>query len=291
MASAGSRSTSRNERTRGAGRSLSSLAAHAILLTYTVIATFPVLLVVVNSIKSRRSIFGSPYALPNAETFDLVGYQRVIEGADFERYFLNSLIVTLTALALILLTSAMASFALAEYDFRGNTLLALYLAVGIMIPIRVGTVSILRMMVELDLSDTLWSLILVYSAQGIPLAVFILTTFMRQVPGDLKAAARVDGASEYRIFALVLPLVRPALGTIAVFSMIPIWNDLWFPLVLSSSESTKTIILGAQVFLGQYVNDWNAVLASLTLAMLPVVILYVIFSRQLIRGLTAGAVR
>jgi raffinose/stachyose/melibiose transport system permease protein len=182
-------------------RPFPALAAHAILLAYTAIATFPVLLVIVNSFKSRRAIFSSPYALPTAETFDLVGYQRVFTGADFERYFLNSLIVTLTSLALILLASAMASFALSEYRFRGNALLGLYLAVGIMIPIRVGTVSILRMMVELNLSDTLWSLILVYSAQGIPLAVFILTAFMKQVPSDLKAAARVDGASEYRIFA------------------------------------------------------------------------------------------
>lgn len=270
---------------------LSSLAAHLILLTYTVIAVFPVLLVIINSVKSRRAIFRSPYSLPTSETFDLVGYQKVLAGADFERYFLNSLIVTLVSLTLVLLTGAMASFALSEYRFPGNTLLALYLAIGIMIPIRIGTVSILRIMVDLGLTDTLWSLILVYTAQGIPLAVFILTTFMRQVPSDLKAAARVDGASEYRIFALVLPLVRPALGTIAVFSMIPVWNDLWFPLVLSASERSKTIILGAQVFLGQYVNDWNAVLASLTLAMLPIVVLYVIFSRQLIRGLTAGAVR
>jgi raffinose/stachyose/melibiose transport system permease protein len=285
-ASAGERS-----RRRLTGSPFTVLLTHAILLAYTAIAVFPVLLVIVNSFKGRRAIFRSPYALPTAETFDPVGYQRVFTGADFERYFLNSLIVTLVSLALILLFSAMASFALSEYRFPGNAVLALYLAVGIMIPIRIGTVSILRLMVGLDLTDSLWSLILVYTAQGIPLAVFILTAFMRQVPGDLKAAARVDGASEYRIFALVLPLVRPAVGTIAVFSMIPVWNDLWFPLVLSSSERSKTIILGAQVFLGQYVNDWNAVLASLTLAMLPVVVLYVIFSRQLIRGLTAGAVR
>jgi len=121
--------------------------------------------------------------------------------------------------------------------------------------------------------------------------VFILSVFMRQVPRDLKDAARIDGASEYRIYGLILPLVRPALGTVAVFNMIPIWNDLWFPLVLASSERSKTVILGAQIFLGQYVNDWNAVLASLTLAMVPIIILYAIFSRQLIRGLTQGAVK
>jgi len=276
---------------RGFGHWAQVLGAHAVLLAYAAIALFPIVLVVINSFKERRAIFRTPYALPDGDSFSLVGYRTVLEGARFDLYFLNSLTVTMLSLGLVLLFSSMAAHALAEYRFRGNTLLGLYLALGIMIPIRLGTVSILRIMVELGLTDTLWSLILVYTAQGIPLAVFILSVFMRQVPGELKDAARIDGASEYRIYALIMPLVRPALGTVAVFTMIPIWNDLWFPLVLASGERTKTVILGAQVFLGQYVNDWNAVLASLTLAMVPIIVLYVIFSRQLIRGLTQGAVK
>ncbi len=124
---------------------------------------------------------------------------------------------------------------------------------------------------------------------GLPLTVFILTQFMRQVPGEMKEAARIDGASEYRIYRLVVPLVRPAIATVAVFTMIPIWNDLWFPLILAPGENTKTVTLGAQQFLGQFVSDWNAVLSSLALAMLPILILYILFSKQLIRGLTAGS--
>ena len=139
--------------------------------------------------------------------------------------------------------------------------------------------------------NTRTALILVYTAMGLPLTIFILTQFMRQIPRELKEAARIDGASEYRIFWLILPLVRPAIATVAVFTMIPIWNDLWFPLILAPGEETKTITLGAQQFLGQFISDWNAVLSSLSLAMVPVLILYVIFSRQLIRGLTAGAVK
>lgn len=276
---------------RGFGYWAQILGAHAILATYTVIATFPIVLVILNSFKSRRAIFQSPYTLPNAETFDLAGYLTVFTTANFEMYFLNSLLVTLGSLALILGFGSMAAHALSEYEFFGNTAMALYLALGIMIPIRLGTVSILEMMVKLGLTDTLWSLILVYSAQGIPLAVFILTIFLQNVPRDLKDAARIDGASEYRIYLLILPLVRPALGAVAVLNMIPLWNDLWFPLILASAEQSKTIILGAQIFLGQYVNDWNAVLASLTLAMVPVIVLYIIFSRQLIRGLTMGGVK
>jgi raffinose/stachyose/melibiose transport system permease protein len=126
---------------------------------------------------------------------------------------------------------------------------------------------------------------------GLPLAVFILTLFFRQVPKELKEAARVDGASEYWVFRMVVPLVRPGLAAIAVFTMLPIWNDLWFPLILTPGESVRTVTLGAQLFLGQFVSDWNAVLAVLTLAMLPMMALYIIFSKQFMRGLTSGAIK
>ena len=268
------------------------LAAHAVLITYTIIALFPVFVIVINSLKSRRAIFADPLALPGPANFDLVGYVTVLEQGNFFRYFLNSLTVTGASLFFVLLFGAMAAFALSEYRFRGNTLMGLYLALGIMVPMRLGTVAILQMMVASGLVNTLLALILVYTAQGLPLAIFILAEFMRGVSNDLKNAGRIDGLSEYTIFfRLVLPLVRPALATVAVFTLIPIWNDLWFPLILAPSEATKTVTLGAQVFIGQFVTNWNAVLAALSLAIVPVLVLYLIFSRQLIRGITAGAVK
>jgi len=267
------------------------IATHIALIAYSALALFPVLLVIVNSLKNKLLIFSAPFALPNASSFTLDGYKTLQATANFPAFFLNSLLVTGGSLLLILLVSSMAAFALSEYTFRLNTLAALYLAIGIMVPIRLGTVGILQLAVGLHLVNTLWILILVYTAQGIPLAVFILTAFMRQLPKDLKDAARIDGASEYRIYWLTLPLVRPAIGSVLAISMIPIWNDLWFPLILAPGESTKTIVLGASVFLGQFVNDYNAVLAALTLAIVPAVVLYFIFSQQLIRGITSGAVK
>jgi raffinose/stachyose/melibiose transport system permease protein len=267
-------------------------AAHAALILYTVIALFPVVVILINSFKTRRAIFSDPLGLPFGDAFSLVGYQTVMKQGDFFQYFQNSMIVTVGSLFFILLFGAMAAFALSEYSFKGNGLLGLYLALGIMIPIRIGTVAILDLMVQAGLVNTLLSLILVYTAQGLPLAIFILSEFMRQVSDDLKNAGRIDGLSEYTIFfKLVLPLVRPSMATVAVFNMIPIWNDLWFPLILAPSEATKTVTLGAQLFIGQYVTNWNAVLAALSLAILPVVILYLIFSRQMIRGITSGAVK
>ena len=233
---------------RARSNTLNTVAAHAALLAWTAIALFPVFVILVNSFKTRRAIFAEPLALPSEASFSMVGYRTVMQQGDFLLYFQNSLIVTVGALAFILLFGAMAAFALSEYRFRGNTLMGLYLALGIMIPIRIGTVAILDLMVQAGLVNTLLALILVYTAQGLPLAVFILSEFMRQVSNDLKNAGRIDGMSEYAIFfRLVLPLVRPAMATVAVFNMIPIWNDLWFPLILAPGEATKTLTLGSQV--------------------------------------------
>lgn len=264
---------------------------HIILVAYVVVACGPIALIVMNAFKSRRAIFEQPFAVPTTETFDLSGFQTVFARSRFELYFLNSFIVTVSAVFLVLLLGSMAAFALAEYRFAGMTFVALYMAVGIMIPIRLGTVGILDLLVSMRLVDSLAGLVLVYTAMGLPLAVFILTAFFKQVPDDLKDAARIDGASEYRVYALALPLVRPGLAAIGVYTMLPIWNDLWFPLILTPGESVRTVTLGAQLFLGQFVSDWNAVLAVLTLAMLPMLALFIIFSRQFIRGLTSGAVK
>jgi raffinose/stachyose/melibiose transport system permease protein len=276
----------------GRKRPRASIAGvHVALLVYAMVALGPVLLIVMNSLKSRRAIFDSPFSFPTSETFSLKGYETVFERAAFEKYFLNSITITVVTVAAVVLFGAMAAHALAEYNFTGNTMMGLYLAVGVMIPIRLGTVSILKLMVKLGLVNTHLSLILVYTAMGLPLAVFILSQFFKQVPRELKDAARIDGAGEYRIFWLAMPLIRPGLAAVAVFTMLPVWNDLWFPLILAPGESTKTVTLGAQVFLGQFVSDWPSVLAALTLAMVPILILYVIFSRQMLRGIMSGAIK
>ena len=269
-----------------------SFAVHAVLIAYSALALGPILLVVMNSFKARNAIFGSPLSPPNGSTFSLIGYEKVFRASHIVVYFENSLIVTLMSMGLVLLFGAMAAWALSEYRFRGSTAVALFLSIGIMVPIRLGSVAILNMMRTAGLNDTLTALILVYIAQGLPMAIFILSEFIQQIPKDLRDAARCDGVPETRIFfEVIAPLLRPAIATVAVFTIVPIWNDLWFPLILTSSDSTHTITLGVQQFLGQYITDWNSVLAALSMAILPVVVIYVVFSRQLIAGLTSGAVK
>jgi raffinose/stachyose/melibiose transport system permease protein len=273
-------------------RKLGPLAVHLVLGAYTVLAIFPILLVLYNSFKTRKAIFGAPLALPGPESFSLIGYQKVFADSAVPLYYFNSISVTVTTIFITLLIGAMAAWALTEYRFRWNTLLGIYLAIGIMVPIRLGSVSILKLVADMNLVNTRTALILVYTAQSLPLAIFILSEFIAQIPKDLREAARCDGVSEYTIFfRIILPLIRPAMATVAVFTMIPIWNDLWFPLLLAPGGGKQTITLGIQQFIGQYVTDWNAVLAALSVAIIPVLILYAVFSRQLIRGLTSGAVK
>ncbi len=268
------------------------MAVHGVLLLYTALAIGPILLVLLNAFKTRRAIFADPLGFPDGRTFTTIGFDQVFAKSEFGLYFFNSITVTVVSLALIVLIGAMAAWALTEYRFPGNTILALYLALGIMVPIRLGSVSILRMMVELNLVNTLTALVLVYVAQGLPMAILILGEFIQQIPRDLRDAARCDGVSEYRIFgSIILPLIRPAIATVAVFTMVPIWNDLWFPLILAPGDGKQTVTLGVQQFIGQYVTDWNAVLAALSLAIAPVLVLYLLFSRYLVRGLTAGAIK
>jgi raffinose/stachyose/melibiose transport system permease protein len=282
------------------GNRIGSLITHGVLLSYSALALFPIFLILINSFKDRKDLFRVPYqppiwfSLENGFSFVNIsstkGYEQVFGRADVMSYFGNSLVVTGASLLLILLTGAMASYALAEYRFRGNRFLGLFMALGIMIPIRLGTVSLIRMTTTLGIYNTVLALILVYAASGLPIAVFIMSEFMRSVPHELKDAARVDGASEYRIlFTLVMPLIRPALATVLVFNMIPIWNDLWFPLTLT--PDVRTVTSGLSAFAGQYKTDWTALLAALTLAMIPVLLLYAVFSRQFIRGLTRGALK
>lgn len=271
---------------------LSAFAVHAILGLYTLLALFPIVLVVMNSFKAKRAIFNTPLRPPSPANFDPIGYSRVFDDSSLPFYYLNSITVTVGTIFFTLLFGAMAAWALTEYKFRWNTLLALFLSIGIMVPIRLGSVAIIQLVAELNLINTLTALILVYTAQNLPLAIFILSEFIAQIPKDLREAARCDGLSEYSIFFhIILPLIRPAMATVAVFTMIPVWNDLWFPLLLAPAGGKQTITLGVQQFLGQYITDWNAVLAALSTAIVPVLLLYVIFSRQLIRGLTSGAVK
>lgn len=268
----------------------SAVATYVVLTLWALVVIVPLWLTLLNSFKAQREIFRDPFALPVNPT--LQGYASVWTDGRFDLYFRNSLIVTIVALALILFLGSLAAFALAQWHSRVSRILYLFFIAGLMFPIRIGTINLIQILQAINLLDSLAGLVVVYVATGLPIAIFVMTEFIRTIPAELQDAARVDGASEFRIFwSLVLPLTRPALATVAVFNLIPIWNDLWFPLITIRSEEFRTVTLGVSLLVGQYNTDWNRMLSVLTLGALPVLIAYLLMSRQFIRGLTAGAVK
>jgi len=266
------------------------IGSHMILLTWVAIVIFPIWTMVINSLKDRLSIYSNPFGLP--ETWNFKNYAEAFKSGDFAQYFFNSFVVVCTSLALILLVSAMAAYGLAQWKGKWSSLLFFFIIMGMMLPIKIASIKLLQMIRDLGLLNTTWSLVPIYVAMGVPISVFILTEFIRQIPHELTEASLVDGASRFRIFrSVTLPLLKPALSTVAIYNLVPLWNDLWFPLIFISDDKAKTLLLGVTRLFGQYQTDWSIVLAILTLSSMPVIILYIFFSRQFIKGMTAGALK
>jgi raffinose/stachyose/melibiose transport system permease protein len=267
---------------------LSSGSVHAILIAFSLLSTVPILIVVMNSFKTTQGIFNDPFGIPNAETFNLQGYQNLFTRGNFVLNYQNSITVTVATIALTVLLGTLAAWALVEYKVRIGPLIAGFFIVGIMLPIRLGTVPLLEMMISWKLVDTLTALILIYTAMQLPLAIALMMTYFRSVPSELKEAARIDGAGELRTLGITIPIVRVGIAAVASITMLPVWNDLWFPLIMAPSKDNQTVTLGVQQFVGQFQNDYPALLAALTLGAVPLVILFTVFSRQYIAGLSNG---
>jgi raffinose/stachyose/melibiose transport system permease protein len=270
------------------GRLAAVVGVHGALVMLCAAAVLPILIVVMNSFKTTMSIFDSPFAPPTAETFNVDGYASVLERGSFVLNYRNSIIVTLATIVLTSVLGTLAAYALVEYRVRWSGVLVGIFAVGIMLPIRLGTVPLLKTMISWHLIDTLAALVLVYTAMQLPLAIALMMTYFRGVPRELKEAARMDGAGELRTFGITLPIVRPGIAAVGSITMLPVWNDLWFPLILAPSKENQTVTLGVQQFVGQFQSDYPALLASLTLGALPLVVLFAVFSRQFIQGLSRG---
>jgi len=261
-----------------------------LLIGNTLLILYPMAMMGLSAFKSTREIFRNPFGLP--EVWSLANFFRVWEQTNFSLYFRNSVVVTVGAVVLILVLGVMASYALARYKFRGNELLYLFFLSGLMLPLKLAVIPLFIQLKAMGLTNSHLGLIFIYAAEGLPSAVFILTGFLRTLPQDLENAARIDGASEPQIlWSVMLPLIRPALVIVGIYNLVPVWNDFFFPLVFLQRESLKTLPLGLTVFMGQYSTDWAILYAGLTIAALPVIVLYVLLSRQFIAGLTAGAIK
>ncbi|GHU70867.1 sugar ABC transporter permease [Clostridia bacterium] len=288
--------TLRTVKTKGGKRTRSMrvmnlhIVSHVLLSIWSLVALFPVWILIINAFKTRRNIYANPFWIP--ETWTAENFVSVIRDGNFFNYFRNSFTVVVVSLVMILALGSLCAYALAHWRTSMSGVVYFFIIIGMMLPIKIATIRLLEMMKALNLLNTLWSLFPVYIAMGIPTSIFILTEFIRALPNELYEAAYTDGATRFRIYwNVVLPLIRPALATVAIYNLVPIWNDLWYPLIFINKESQKTVLLAVTKLQGQYATDWPKVLAVLTLSALPVILLYLTMSKQFIRGLTAGAVK
>ncbi|NOX35549.1 MAG: carbohydrate ABC transporter permease [Deltaproteobacteria bacterium] len=271
-------------------KALNRILYYCTIIIYVMTIVYPIFLMTVTSLKPTREIFKNPFGFPKGIYLD--NYIHLIVKANFDVYFLNSILIVLISLLFIVMVSAPASFVFARYSSRWNTFFYIYFLAGLVIPIRLGTISLLKMFVGMGLNDNIVSLIIINIAVGIPLGVFILTDFIKMIPKDLFDAARLDGCSEPSVFMrVVLPLLMPAISALAIVIFIPIWNDFWFPLILIKSDSMKTIPLATALLFGQYRTNFGLVFAALSMASLPIVAFYLVFSKFFVKGLLHGAIK
>jgi raffinose/stachyose/melibiose transport system permease protein len=266
------------------------IPSHIILGIWSFIVIFPLWIMVINSFKDRLSIYQNPFGLP--KKWNIANYGMVLSDGDFLVYFKNSFVVVVLSLVIVLIIGSLAGYALANWRGRLSRGLYFFCIAGMMLPIKIASIRLLELVKTLGLLNTIWALIPIYTAMGVPIAIFILTEFIHEVPYELTEAAIIDGAGRFGVFArIITPLLRPALASVAIYNLVPFWNDLWFPLIFISDDRAKTVLLGVTRLFGQYQTDWSKVLAVLTLSAIPVIALYLVASKQFIKGLTAGAVK
>ena len=251
------------------------------------IIIIPIYYVVITTFKDQGAYFTqNPLALPNPPT--LTAYQDVVE-ADIGRYFLNSVIVTIGAVIPIVLFSFLASYAIVRGDSRLLRFSRTLFLLGLAIPLQATIIPIYLIITRIHMYDSLGALILPSIAFAIPLTVLILSNFIRDVPRELFESMRLDGCTNWQMaWRLAFPLTRPAIVTVSIYNGLHVWNAFLFALILTQSPEKRVLPLALWAFQGEYQVNIPAVLAAVVLSTLPILVLYIVGRRQLLRGLTAG---
>lgn len=263
---------------------------YVVVFAVATISLYPIFLMFLSSFKTSAEIFKNPLGLPTS--FSLDTYRTLLSKIPFDQYFINSVIVSVTSVVLVVLFCSLAAFYIARFRFSWNNAIFFLFLLGMMIPIKLGIVPLFILMRDLGLINSLWSLIFMNIATGTPLTMLILTGFFKTMPMELEEAARMDGAGNLRVlWNVLLPLMRPALGTVIIVNFISAWNDFFFPLIFITEKAKMTIPVGMLSLFGEHSADWGSLFAGLTLASLPMMILFLVASKQFMEGLTAGALK
>ena len=251
-------------------------------------AVVPLIWVISTSLKTKAQVSISPLGLPTE--FLWQNYIQAWEVGRFSVYFKNSILVVVPTVAGILLLSLLAGYAFAMFSFRGKNILFVLFVAGLTIPIGVLVVPLFYEMLTLKLVNTLWALILPQIAISLPFGILLLRSFIQELPREVLDAGRIDGCSHWGLLRhIVAPLTRPALLSLLVFDFMWSWNQFLLPVVLVQTENSRTLPLGLSFFQGRYTSDYPLLMAGATISFLPIIVIYVLFQRHFIQGITAGA--
>jgi raffinose/stachyose/melibiose transport system permease protein len=263
---------------------------YLVLSLITLIIVVPLVVLLFASLKNTGEMFLSPYTIPNPPRWE--NYRSILVSPSYWVFMKNSLIVSIVSTLGVLTVCSMAAFVFARMRFRGKDAIFTFLTLGLMFPITVAIMPVYLVIRQMRLTDSLTAVILVETAFAISSSLLILRGFFAAVPSELQDAAAIDGCNAFGFFWRVLiPLVRPALAAVGALTMIVTWNDLLTPLVILDSESKWTLPLGTMQFQGQYSSDLAAVSAFVALSAIPAIIFYIFAERQIVSGLTAGALK
>ena len=266
------------------------LARIAILCVVAAFVLGPLVATVLGGFKSNTEIRVNAIGLP--ESWQLEFYASIISSPEFWRYLGNSLVISLSCVLLTLLVGAAAAYVFAQIRFFGSRMLFSYLLLGLMFPFATAILPLFIKVRDLGILDTYWAVILPQTAFGLSLAILLFRTFFQQLPKELFEAAYVDGCGYVRFFwKFTLPLSTPILATVGTFVFVQSWNNFLLPLVVLNSREVFTWPLGMMQFRGEYLTDWNLVLAFITLTILPAVLFFLAAQKYIVAGLTGGAVK
>ncbi len=267
---------------------LKSIEMYSLLILHTILTIVPFLWVIMSSLKDTSDIYAHPFGLP--KNLMISNYVEAWNKANIGLNLLNSIIVCVVSVFFVLLISSMAAYILARVWKKFS--LYLYFTIGIVIPIHTIIIPTFIIMTRLNLYNSRLGLILIYIVSNLSLSIFIMSGFMKDIPKELEEAARIDGCSSLRIFfSVILPLSKPGLATIGIFSFMYTWNDFLMANVLISKPELRTITLGIYSLRGQYSTNYGPMFAGMVIAIIPIVIIYLLFQEQVIDGMTTGAIK
>jgi len=261
-----------------------------LLGVFTLISIAPLAWILLSSFKTNREIMLSAFSLPSS--FDFKGYRVALEVSPILRFYGNSLIIATASTILNLLFVSMTAYVFARFEFKGRALMALMISSSLLIPSSALLMPIYRIMVSIHLFDTIFGLILVHTALGLPTSFFVIRSYFQSIPKELEEAAYIDGCGYMKtFFVIVLPLAKSGLSTVAVLQFLMSWNEFMFALVLTKSEKVRTLPLALNYFTTQFSFNYTALFAALTMVILPSIIIYIILQEQVTQSMVTGAIK